>query len=264
MHYKVLAVVSVAAVILAILGSQMTGLFVGEETLVVERVIDGDTIVLENGERVRLLGMDTPERGQRYWLEAKRFLEEKVLDRTVKLEKDVEDKDKYGRLLRWIFAGDDFVNLQLVQEGYARTLFYEEVKYRDTLLRAEAGARAKGLKIWSLAHKPYLFCLGIHWFRYNAPGDDRKNLNREFVQFRNACSYPLDITGWYLEDERSKRYVFTDFVLDGKSTVTLHTGQGEDNLTDIYWGLSWPVWNNDGDRLRAWNARGEQVLDYSY
>jgi micrococcal nuclease len=264
MRHKLFLAAAIIAAILVVVGTQLTGLFVAEERFVVERVIDGDTIVLEDGERVRLLGIDTTERGQKFWLEAKRFLEGKVLGKEIVLEKDVEDRDKYDRLLRWIFVGDEFVNLQLVKEGYARTLFYEDVKYRDALLGAESGARARGLRIWAFGDRPDMFCLGVYWLSYNAEGDDRKNLNGEFVEFRNSCTEPLDITGWYLEDDKGRRYVLSDFVIGNKSTFALHTGSGKDNRTDLYWGLDVPVWNNDGDRLQAWNARDELMLDYSY
>ncbi len=264
MRYRLLAAVFAVAVLAAAFGAGMTGMFVADETTTVKRVVDGDTLVLESGESVRLLGIDTPERGQRHWLEAKSLLEAKVMNRSVRLEKDVEDKDKYGRLLRWIFAGDEFVNAELVKAGYARTLFYGDVKYRDTLQRAEAAARAKWLRVWDPGVAPHLFCLGVYTFRYNAPGDDRENLAGEFVEFRNACQDALDVTGWRLEDSKGQGYVFGSFAVGGKSTFRLRTGQGDDNETDLFWGLSMPVWNNDGDRLRVWTAEGELALDYSY
>jgi len=259
-----LFVAAVAAVIAIAWGSSLTGLFIAPDVHAVSRVIDGDTLVLDNGQHVRLLGIDTPERGQKYWLDAKALLEGKVLNTTVRLEKDVEDKDKYGRLLRWIFAGDELVNLDLVRGGYARTLFYEDVRYRDTLLAAEAAAKARGLRIWSVTGSQDVFCLGVYHLEYNAPGDDSKNLNGEFVELRNACTHSLDMAGWRLQDNSSKAYVFSAFTLNAKATVALHTGQGSDNATDLFWGLSDPLWNNAGDRLRVWDARGGLVLDYEY
>ena len=61
----------------------------------VSKVIDGDTITLENGEKVRLIGIDTPERGQCYYKEAKLRLTELVLNKKVELEKDITNRDKY-------------------------------------------------------------------------------------------------------------------------------------------------------------------------
>lgn len=263
MRSKMIAVLLVAVLAVALLGMQMTGMFVAEGIVLVERVIDGDTIVIEGGERVRLLGIDTPEKGQKYSLEATRFLENKVLNKYVKLESDVEDKDKYDRLLRWIFVGDDFVNLDLVKEGHAKTLFYADVKYRTILSEAEIGAMARGLGVWNPGNNPDMFCLGINWFQSNAPGDDRTNLNEEYVRFRNGCTETIDINGWKLQDGSGKEYVFSS-VIGPKSMLTLHTGKGENNSTDAYWGLGNAIWNNNGDNLTVWNTKGEQILSYQY
>ena len=86
----------------------------------VARVIDGDTFVLENGERVRLIGIDTPERGEKCFEEAKNRLQELVFDKDVLLYKDQSHRDKYGRLVRFVYVDGVFVNLVLVEEGFAK------------------------------------------------------------------------------------------------------------------------------------------------
>lgn len=249
-----IAVIATAAAAIAYSGG-LTGLFVAADVHAVSRVVDGDTLVLDNGQTVRLLGIDTPERGQKHWLEAKALLESKVMNRTIKLEKDVEDKDKYNRLLRWIFSSDELVNLALVQAGYAKTLFYADVKYRDALLAAEATAKARGLRIWSDVGYADV-CIGLYHLQYNAPGDDNENLNGESVELRNACTHSMDLTRWTAQDNSTKAYTFPSFTLQAKSIVTLHTGSGIDNATDLFWGLSAPLWNNNGDRLIVADAKG--------
>jgi len=114
------------------------------ETGFVSKVIDGDTVVI-NGVSVRLLGMDTNERGEECYKEAKTRLEELILDKEVILERDVNDKDQYKRLLRWIFIDDKNINLLMVEEGLAIARFYEDKKYREDILEAEKEARAKGV-----------------------------------------------------------------------------------------------------------------------
>jgi endonuclease YncB( thermonuclease family) len=108
----------------------------------VSKVIDGDTVII-NGESVRLLGMDTDERGEECYNEAKERLEELVLDKEVNLESGVKDKDHYKRLLRWIFVNDENINLLLVEEGLAIARFYEDVKYKTEIINAEQEARSK-------------------------------------------------------------------------------------------------------------------------
>lgn len=92
------------------------------------KIIDGDTFNLENGEIIRLICVDAPEKGKKGYEEAKEFLTNMILDKEVRLEKDVDDKDEYGRLLRYVYVNisgvEFFVNQQLVQEGYAKIFRY--------------------------------------------------------------------------------------------------------------------------------------------
>jgi len=95
------------------------------------RIIDGDTFELATGEKVRLICIDTPERGEEGFQEATDFLTELILNKEVRLEKDISETDRYGRLLRYIWVNvsnnqEVFVNRELVQEGYAEVYRYGE------------------------------------------------------------------------------------------------------------------------------------------
>jgi micrococcal nuclease len=119
-------------------------------------VSDGDTIRLENGERVRYLGIDTPEMaGERtpemaFAQEAARRNQDFVAGKTVRLERDAEDRDHFGRLLRHVWVGDNLVAAELLREGFG---FYQLVspnaRYRDRLEAAQSEARATGRGLWS-------------------------------------------------------------------------------------------------------------------
>ena len=89
---------------------------------IAERIIDGDTIVV-NGSNVRLLGINSPEKGEIYYEEAANFLEERIFGKLVKLEKGKEDEDLYHRKLRYIFYEGDNINLKLVENGLANFYF---------------------------------------------------------------------------------------------------------------------------------------------
>lgn len=110
----------------------------------VTKIIDGDTIVV-NGEHIRLLGIDTDERGEPCYKEAKERLSELVLNKEVEMEKELIDKDQYDRALRYIFIMNNSIevniNLKLVEEGLAIARFYEDRKYKDEILEAENRAR---------------------------------------------------------------------------------------------------------------------------
>lgn len=120
----------------------------------VEHVIDGDTVVIEGGERVRYIGIDTPEEGEPFYGEAKERNLSLVGGKRVRFVFcEAEKRDKYGRLLAWVYTdGGVSVNRTLVEEGLARKfpvppcglLRYKEFK------KAEEEARAKKLGLWAL------------------------------------------------------------------------------------------------------------------
>ena len=114
-----------------------------DNNTIVTKVIDGDTVVVEGGWHVRLLGMDADETGYPCYVPAKTRLENLVLAKQVVLEKDKSDVDQYGRCLRYIFLGSVNIDTQLVQEGLAVARFYEpDVKYRAEITAAEKLAQA--------------------------------------------------------------------------------------------------------------------------
>jgi len=118
-------------------------------------VVDGDTVEIASGERVRLIGIDSPERGQPYYSEARNKLMELVLNKEVRLEKDITDRDRYGRLLRYIYVGDLFINLEMARLGYANSYTYPpDVKYQNQILSAQQGARNAQVGLWALQPEP--------------------------------------------------------------------------------------------------------------
>jgi micrococcal nuclease len=119
-----------------------------EEVFVYE-VIDGDTFLISTGDRIRLIGIDAPEKDQQYYSEAKERLSGLLKNKRVTIKKDKEDKDSYRRLLRYVYADDVFVNLELVEEGYARVLIIPpNSKYESELRKAEYEAKESELGIW--------------------------------------------------------------------------------------------------------------------
>jgi len=118
-------------------------------------VIDGDTIELSDGRKVRYIGMDTPEsvdprRGlECFGHEAAARNTELVGGKTIQLEKDVSETDKYGRLLRYVYVNGQFINQTLVEEGFARSVTYPpDVKYQTGFNEAETAARTANKGLW--------------------------------------------------------------------------------------------------------------------
>lgn len=122
----------------------------------VTRVIDGDTIEIEGGERVRYIGIDTPETldprkpVQCFGVESSKKNKELVEGKTVRLEKDITDRDKYNRLLRYVWLDDTLINLALVTGGFAYSYSYPpDIKYQDKFVAAQKEARETKVGLWS-------------------------------------------------------------------------------------------------------------------
>jgi micrococcal nuclease len=129
-----------------------------EEALVV-RVIDGDTVELESGDRVRYLGIDTPETVhpdkpvECYGPEATERNKELVEGKMVSLLQDGPDRDGYDRLLRYVFIDGTFVNGDLVWRGYAYARSYEDPpSLYQTLVQLERSAREGERGLWQACH----------------------------------------------------------------------------------------------------------------
>jgi micrococcal nuclease len=132
----------------------LTALIVQAQTTAYElatllRVIDGDTIDVElNGERqrVRYIGMNTPERDEPCFDEATQANMDLVAGHEIRLEKDVSESDRYGRLLRYVFVDDTFVNQSLVAGGYAEAALYRpDGKHYELFSQLEVEAAQAGL-----------------------------------------------------------------------------------------------------------------------
>ncbi len=120
-------------------------------------VLDGDTFELVSGERVRLIGIDAPEyspwkgRVEAYGKEAADLARTLLAGQTVRLESDVEKKDKYGRTLAYAYLGNgEFVNRRLVEEGLARVRYYRPNRRHYGLLKnSEVRAKRNKKGMWA-------------------------------------------------------------------------------------------------------------------
>lgn len=125
----------------------------------VVRVVDGDTIVVNfNGkeEKVRFIGVDTPEsvhpdksKNTEEGVRASEYTKERLLNKNVKLEFDVQERDKYGRLLAYVYIEGNMYNKELLEKGYAKVATYPpNVKYVDEFKELQKNARAEKMGIW--------------------------------------------------------------------------------------------------------------------
>ena len=127
---KVIAIICVGLILIYLFTSRDTK---------VTRVIDGDTFITNRGDRVRLIGVDAPELPSLRGIESKMYLDNLIDNKVVILKRDriSKNKDKYGRLLRYVYLDKKDVNLHMIKSGYAEPYLYfnfeklNQYKYYD-------------------------------------------------------------------------------------------------------------------------------------
>ncbi len=215
----------------------------------VVHVSDGDSLIVDRGgfeDKVRLIGINAPERDECFGDASRARLESLVLGELVTLVKDVEPTDQYGRLLRYVYLEDEFVNELLVAGGFAMARSYEpNTRAKETLREAEDAARAGRVGMWSTEGCAVDSSLRIVTVHADALGPDDENLDDEWLEVANEGPVVVDLGGWAIRDAESvHRFTFPAGTLIGPGArlrvVTGCTGE-------IAWCSGDPVWNNSGD-----------------
>lgn len=204
------------------------------EPVVISRIVDGDTLKLEDGRTLRLLNINSPEKGAIGANLASEFLEN-FENKTVWIE--ITGTDKYRRSLARIYA-PDYLNLKIVELGLASKFLVQNSELSD-FAKAEEKAIKNNLGIWKKSD--FSGCFGSKIYERD-----------ELVFLANKCS-PINMNGWFLKDESRKIYTFTNTEFE---KLTLHSGKGIDNLTDIFWQSETDIWNNDRDTLYLFDSEG--------
>jgi len=233
----------------------------------VKEVLDGDTIVLEDGMHVRLLNINAPELGEPCSQEAKTRLEQLVLNKTIWLERDLENQDKYNRELSYIFLSenrnpknfDDLVNLILLEEGLVKLYIIEPNTKYENIFREKFDKVEKGC---IFAKGEYSTCFEIIEFHYNAEGDDCSNTNDEYIILKNSCQ-DINMNNWTIKDSARNVYTFSNFFARQNQEFTLFTGSGIDSEKQLF-GNKRCIWNNDHDTFYLYDSQGKLVLEENY
>ena len=168
----------------------------------IERIIDGDTIESDIG-NIRLLGINTPERGEKYYNEARDFLKKKIENKTVELEFTGETHDKYRRILAYVFLENKNINIELVENGFANYYFYGG-KDRYSNLLEEAWNKCINNKI-NLCEPSINQC--------------SKCIVLENIDvLKNECDFDCNITGWKIKGEGRNNTIFSETLNNREKT----------------------------------------------
>ena len=221
------------------LDSGLEGFLEEKETGFVERIVDGDTVII-NGNSTRLLGINTPERGEIYYEEAKLFLENLILNQTVELKFGKDKIDKYKRKLAWIFLNGKNINFELVRNGWANVYILDDKMNEKEIREAWKDCIASGKNLCEKSGDKCANCIELKSI----------DLAKQEVVFYNKCGFNCNLKDWTIKDEGRKKFVFENFVLNSYSEILISNEDFEEDY----------VWTDTGDTLFLRDEEGKLVL----
>jgi endonuclease YncB( thermonuclease family) len=241
----------------------------GEEASLV-RAYDGDSMKVDvDGVSVdvRLIGINAPEGDECFGDEARDALVSLVDGRTVLLVAGAgSDRDRYGRLLRYVFAGGDNVNERMLAGGYAVTLQTDH-PLAAAFYETGTGASERRVGMWAagVCGPPPPDGMTIAGVEYDPAGPDGERMNDEYVVIVNHGAGTVDLDGWILRDESShNRYRFGRHTVEPGGAVTVRSGCGSDGGDTVFWCSDAPVWSNGGDTVILQDRSGNVATSRSY
>lgn len=243
----------------------LSGVKAGPTQASVAAVYDGDTMTLSTGDKVRLRWVNTPELKppEEYGLEARELTASLVLQKSVTLVYGAQIRDSYDRLLAGVMVEGRNLSIALLEAGLGH-LFVIPPDDTDLtpLIAAQAKAQAARRGVWST--EGYRGALHITSFHANADGDDRQNVNGEYLRLCNVSPEVLDTSGYRIADISGRSWEFPTAILPPGHTLKVHSGRGTHQLdpstqVEVYLGSADPIWNNTEDRATIYDRYGRVV-----
>lgn len=228
-------------------------------------VDDGDSLIVEmNGreERVRLLGINAPERDECMGDVSRQSLKDMVGE-AVALGLEAERRDQFDRILAHVFTEDTYVNLAQVQAGLAIVISVDNT-FIDELTDTQDTAESDAVGMWSpdVCGGGPIPDLEITRIDQNPPGPDEEALDLEVVEITNRSDDDADLSGFVLRDESTaNRFVFpTGTVLGAGDSLEVSAGCDPPGNA-LAWCADGPVWNNGGDTALLLDPAG-RIVDH--
>ena len=159
------------------------------------------------------------------------------VNKTLVLEADFEDTDKYGRKLRYAFYKDTFINQKILQEGLANAYYYSGLKYERELLNAEKYARENEKGIWEKSYEACAVCIKL----------ETLNEKEEYFILENTCSFSCNLEGWFVKDAGRNTFKLSSIPPEKEARI---------NSTKEIW--------NSHDKFFLFDSRGLLVVYHEY
>ncbi len=234
------------------------------EYATVTAVYDGDTVTLDTRDKVRLRWVNTPELKppEEYGPEARELAASLVLQKRVRLLSDGK-RDGYGRILAGIEVDGKNLSVALLEAGLGHVFVIPpDPTDLTALLAAQEKARKARRGIWSTER--FQGALHITSFHANADGDDRQNVNGEYLRVANISAAPLNLAGYHIADISGRNWPLPQVIVPVGNTFKLHSGRGVDAVDptaqlELYLGSGDPIWNNGADRATIYDRYGRVV-----
>lgn len=235
------------------------------DVAIVTRLIDGDSMEVEidgRDDEVRLLGINAPEGDECYGETARENLATLVGLDSVTLVAAGEDRDGFGRLLRYLYAGDTDVNAEMVARGHATVLQGDHPRNEEfAQLSDRAWADRSGM--WNpeaCGPRQEGATVEIVEIRHDPPGPDDDVLEEEWIEIENLGPEPVDLDGWILRDESARnRFRMPGPELAPGDRVRVRSGCGTDSATNRHWCSERSIWSNGGDTVILQDPNGNVV-----
>jgi len=220
----------------------------------VTRIVDGDTIELQTGEHVRLLGINTPEKGEKYYDKAKEFLEKEILNKTVELKFGKEKTDLYNRTLAYVFFQGENINKKIISNGFANAYFPSgKDAYHSQFMEEWKKCIEKNLNYCEKSKNICATCIQLEQLDYNL----------QEVVLKNICGFNCSLTAWEMKDEGRKKFIFPEFVLEPNKEIYIIVGKNEMDNT-LLWERETYVWTKTGDTLFLRDNLNKLILWKNY
>ncbi|MET0831997.1 MAG: lamin tail domain-containing protein [Acidimicrobiia bacterium] len=234
-------------------------------TVTVVTVFDGDSMLVDTGtgeREVRLAGVNAPEQDECSGAEAHRWMTDAAGDEVTLVPVGNEsDTDDFDRLLRDVWVGTRWLNLEAVADGHAMVI-HTGRDGQDDLLAAGDTAWEGRLGMWGASVcGPAPDGVEISDLVADPEGPDDRSPAGEYVTVENRGDGTVPIGGWVVRDESTaNRYEFReDEVLEPGTTITVFSGCGDEAPDERFWCAQSPVWSNGGDTALLLTAEGTVV-----